>query len=126
MVDVVGAAAVWSAAAWPALPRACGGPCGGCRAHEVGRTWLGSGQAVIQWSGPRRSAVLASHDPSIVEWAVLATTAMVQDVWRLYPCVCDVIHTYMCGSGSGVVAVAIAVDRETADASRGLKWPEKQ
>ena len=32
----------------------------------------------------------------------------------------------MCSSGSGVAAVAIAVDRETADASRGLKWPEKQ
>ena len=28
----------------------------------------------------------------------------------------------MCGSGSGVAAVTIAVDRETADASRGLKW----
>ena len=65
--------------------------------------------------------MLEAFDPSIVEWAVLATTAMVQDVWRLYPCVRDVIRTYMCGSGSGVVAV----DRETADASRGLKWPEK-
>ena len=32
----------------------------------------------------------------------------------------------MCGSGSGVAAVAIAVDREASDASRGLKRPEKQ
>ena len=31
------------------------------------------------------------------------------------------VHTYMCGSGSGVAAVTIAVDRDTADASRGLK-----
>ena len=70
--------------------------------------------------------MLAVCNPSIVEWAVLATTAMVQDVWRLYPCVRHVIRTCMCSSGSGVAAVAIAVDRETADASRGLKWPEKQ
>ena len=38
----------------------------------------------------------------------------------------DEMRTYICGSGSGVAAVAIAVDRETADASRGLKWPGKQ
>ena len=35
------------------------------------------------------------------------------------------MRTYMCKSGSSVTAVAIAVDRETADASRGLKWPEE-
>ena len=65
--------------------------------------------------------MLAACDPSTVEWAVIATTATVQDVWRLYPCVRDVMRTYMCGSGSGVAAVTIAVGRETADASRGLK-----
>ena len=70
--------------------------------------------------------MLVVCDLSIVQWVVLATTVMVQDVWRLCACVSDVIRTYMCGSGSGVAAVAIAVDRETADASRGLKWPEKQ
>ena len=32
------------------------------------------------------------------------------------------MRTYICDSGSGVAAVTIAVDRETADASRGLKW----
>ena len=32
------------------------------------------------------------------------------------------MRTYVCDSGSGVAAVTIAVDRETADASRGLKW----
>ena len=69
--------------------------------------------------------MLAPHDPSIVEWAVLATTAMVLDAWRLCACVRGEMRTYMCGSGSGVAAVAIAVDRETADASRGLKWPEE-
>ena len=126
MVDVVAAAAAWSAAVWLALWRAYGGLCGCCGARALNRGRLGSGRAVILWSGPRRPAVLAACDPSIVEWAVIATTAIVQDVWRLYPCVRDVIRTYMCGSGSGVAAVAIAVDRETADASRGLKWPEKQ
>ena len=57
-------------------------------------------------------AVLASHDPSIVEWAVLATTAMVQDVSRLHPYVRDEMRTRICGSGSGVAAVTNAVDRE--------------
>ena len=113
MVQMVAAAAWWSAAAWPALCRACGGPCGCCGARARDRGRLGSGRAVILWSGPRRPAVLKACDPSIVEWAVLATTAMVQDVWRLYPCVRDVIRTYMCGSCSGVDAVAIAVDRKT-------------
>ena len=51
---------------------------------------------------------------------------MVQDACRLYPYVRDEMHTHICGSGSDVAAVAITVDRETADASRGLKWPEKQ
>ena len=78
------------------------------------------------WSGPRRPAVLAACDPSIVERAVLAATSMVQDVSRLYPYVRGEMYTYICGSGNGVAAVAIAVDRETLDASRGLKWPEKQ
>ena len=65
--------------------------------------------------------MLAACNPSIVEWAVLATTAMVQDVCRLYPYVRDEMRTHICGSDSGVAAVAIAVDRETAEASRGLK-----
>ena len=47
---------------------------------------------------------------------------MVQDAWRLYPYVREAMRTYMCGSGSGVAVVTIAVDRETADACRGLKW----
>ena len=71
-------------------------------------------------------SVLASHDPSIVERTVLATSSMVQDAWRHYPCVCDEMRTYVCERGDGVAAAAIKVDRETADASRGLKWPEKQ
>ena len=79
MVHVVAAAAMWSAAAWPALPRACGGPYGRCRAHERSRTWLGSGSAVILWSGQRRPAVLAACNPSIVQWVVCVTTSMVQD-----------------------------------------------
>ena len=70
--------------------------------------------------------MLAVYDPSIVEWAVLATTAMVQDVYRLPACVRDEMRTYMCKKGCGVAAVAITVDREILDASRGLKWPEKQ
>ena len=126
MVDVVASVAVWSAAAWPALWRAYGGLCGCCGARARNRGRLGSGRAVIWWSGHRRPAVLAACNPSIVECAVLATTAMVQDVCRLYPYVRDEMSTHTCGSGSGVAAVAIAVDRETADASRGLKWPEKQ
>ena len=117
MVDVVAAAAMWSAAAWPALWRALAGPCGGCRARERSRTWLGRGWSVILWSGPRRPAMLAACDLSIVKWTVIATAAMTQDVWRLYPCVRHAIRTYMCGSGSGVAAVTIAVDRETADAA---------
>ena len=83
MVDVVAAAAVWSAAAWPALWRASAGPCDGCRAREREWTWLGRGWLVILWSGPRRPAMLAACDPSIVEWTVLATTSMVQDVFWL-------------------------------------------
>ena len=59
---------------------------------------------------------------------------MVQDAWRLCACVRVEMRTYMCGNGSGVAAVVIAVDRETLDASRGLKaqctmahkWPEKR
>ena len=101
-----------------ALWRACGGPCGCCGARACDRGRLGSGRAVILWSGPRRPAMLAACDPSIVRWTVLATTTMAQDVWRLYPCVRDAMRTYMCGSGSGVAAVAIAVCREASDASR--------
>ena len=70
--------------------------------------------------------MLAACDASIVERAVRAATSMVQDVWWLSACVRAEMRTYMCESGSGVAAVSIAVDRETADASRGLKWPEKQ
>ena len=51
---------------------------------------------------------------------------MVQDVWRLCGCVRGEVRTDMRGSGSSVSVVAIAVDRETPDASRGLKRPEKQ
>ena len=80
MVHVVAAAAVWSAAAWPALWRACDGPCGCCGARAHDRASLGSGRAVILWSGPRRPAMLAACDPSIVERAVLAAISMVQDV----------------------------------------------
>ena len=126
MVDVVAAAAVWSAAAWPALWRAYGGLCACCGARARNRGRLGSGRAVIWWSGLRRPAVLAACNPSIVEWAVLATTAMVLDAWWLCACVRGKMRTYMCSSGSGVAAVAITVDREILDASRGLKWPEKQ
>ena len=63
---------------------------------------------------------------TIVQWVVCVTTSMVQDAWWLYPCVRDEIRTYICESGCGVAAVAIEVDRETADASRGLKRPEKE
>ena len=125
MVDVVAAAAEWSAAAWPALPRACSGPCGRCRTRARDRAWLGSGRAVIWWSGLRRPAVLAACNPSIVEWAVLATTAMVQDVCRLPACVRDEMRTYMCESGCGIAVETSEVDREASDASRGLKWPEE-
>ena len=61
-----------------------------------------------------------------LQWALCVTTCMVQDAWRLCACVRVEMRTYMCESGSDMAAVAIAVDRETADASRGLKWPEKQ
>ena len=125
MVDMVAAAAWWSAAAWPALRRALAGPCGCCRAHERDQAWLGSGRAAILWSGPRRPALLAAYDPSIVDWTVLAATSMVQDVWWLSAYVRSEMRTYMCERGSGVAAVAITVDRETADASRGLKWPKE-
>ena len=111
MVDVVAAAAWWSAAAWPGLWRACGGLCGCCGARARDRGRLGSGRAVILWSGPRRPAVLAACDPSIVERAVLAATSMVQDVSRLYPYVRDEMRTRICGSGSGVAAVTNAEDR---------------
>ena len=94
MVDEVGAATVWSAAAWSALPRACSGPCGGCRAHEDGRTRLGRGQAVIQLSGPRRMAMLAASDPCVVQWVVCITAAMVEDTWRLYTYVRDEMRAY--------------------------------
>ena len=70
--------------------------------------------------------MLAAHDPSIVERTFLATTSIVQDAWRQDPCVRDEMRTYVCERGDGVAAVTIEVDRETADASRGLKWPEKQ
>ena len=71
--------------------------------------------------------MLAARDPSIVKRTILATIAMVLDAWRLCVCVRDKMRTYMCESGSGVAAVVSAVlDHKTADASRGLKWPEKQ
>ena len=111
MVDVVAASAVWSAAAWPALWHAFGGPCGCCGTRTRDRGRLGSGRAVILRSGPRRPAVLAACDPSIVERAVLAATSMVQDVSRLYPYVRDEMRTRICGSGSGVAAVTNAEDR---------------
>ena len=60
--------------------------------------------------------MLAACDPSIVEWAVLAATSMFLDVWRLSACVRAEVRTHVCKSGSGMAAVAIAVDRETADA----------
>ena len=47
MVHVVASVAMWSAAAWPALRRGCGGPRDRCRARERDRTWPGSGRAVI-------------------------------------------------------------------------------
>ena len=47
---------------------------------------------------------------------------MVQDACWLCACVSGEMRTYMCDIGSGVAAVTIALDRETADASRGLKW----
>ena len=47
---------------------------------------------------------------------------MVQDACWLCAYVRGEMRTYMCYIGSGVAAVTIAVDRETADASRGLKW----
>ena len=46
---------------------------------------------------------------------------MVLDACWLCACVRGEMRTYMCGSGSGVAAVTIAVDRETADASRSLQ-----
>ena len=70
--------------------------------------------------------MLAACDPSIVEWVVFATTAMVQDVWRLCACVRGEMRTHTYENCCGGAAVAVAVDRETLDASRGLNWPEKQ
>ena len=49
---------------------------------------------------------------------------MVQDGWRLDPHVRGELHTYMCGKGSGVAAVTVAVDREAADASRATNGSE--
>ena len=121
MVDVVAAAAVWSAAVWPALWRACGGLCGCCGARACDRGRLGSGRAVILRSGPRRPAVLAACDPSIVERAVLAATSMVQDIWWLSACVRAEMRTHMCERGCGVAAVAIAMDRKDR---RRLAWPQ--
>ena len=68
MVHMVAAVAWWSAAALPALWRGCAGPRGRCRTCERNRGWFGSGRAVILWSGPRRPALLAAFNPSIVEW----------------------------------------------------------
>ena len=50
---------------------------------------------------------------------------MVQDVWWLSACVRAEMRTHMCEKGCGVAAVAIAVDRKTVDASRGLRWPDR-
>ena len=50
---------------------------------------------------------------TIVQWVVCVTTSMVQDACWLCACVRAEMRTYMCGSGSGVADVAIAVDRET-------------
>ena len=62
--------------------------------------------------------MLAACNPCVVQWVVCVTRCIVQDAWRLYPCVHAEMRTYICGSGSGVAAVAIAVDREASDASR--------
>ena len=66
--------------------------------------------------------MLAAHDLCVAQWTVFATISTVQDGWRLDPHVRGELHTYMCGRGSGVAAVTIAVDREAADASRGREW----
>ena len=63
-----------------------------------------------------RRVILAST--CVVQWVVCVTRCMVQDAWRLCACVSAVIRAYICGSGSGVAAVTIAVDREASDASR--------
>ena len=61
--------------------------------------------------------MLAAHDPSIVEWLVFKTTGFDQDAWRLCTYVRHEAHTCMCGRGSGMAALRIAVDHEAADAS---------
>ena len=58
--------------------------------------------------------------------AVLATTAMVQDVCRLYPYVRDEMRTHTCGSGSGVAAVMSAVPILVSIASRSAQCSEKR
>ena len=54
--------------------------------------------------------MLAAHDPSIVEWLVFATTGFDQDAWRLRTYVRHEAHTCICGRGSGMAALRIAVD----------------
>ena len=63
-----------------------------------------------------RRVILAST--CVVQWVVCVTRCMVQDAWRLCACVRGEIRTHMCKSGSGVAAVAIAVDREASDHRR--------
>ena len=64
--------------------------------------------------GRLRVAVLAAHDPCVMQRLVCATAASVQDAWRLDPYVRDAPHTYMCISGSGVAAETIAVARSVS------------
>ena len=70
--------------------------------------------------------MLAVHDPSVLQRLVFATGRSVQDAWWLDPCVRGELCTHMCGSGSGVAAVTIAVDCEAANASRSLQCSEKR
>ena len=100
-----------------------------CLVAAVLASVVGRGMEVAEWSFCDLVCVgqpcLASHDPSIVEWTVLATTSMVLDACWLYACVRGEMRMYMCGSGSGVDDVAIAVDREATRASPRAICSEK-
>ena len=70
--------------------------------------------------------MLAAHAPSICQQLVCATGRSVWDAWWLDPYVRGKLHTYICGSSSGVDVVRSAVDREASDASRGRRWLRKR
>ena len=86
----------------------------------------GSGGAHVgRHFSPRQAAVSRDSGTFYSQQLVCATGRSVWDAWRLDPYVRGELHTYMCGSSSGVDVVRSAIDRKATTACRGRICSEK-